>query len=267
MNRKEYVLGENKIFVEHLVPDEKKYSHPLLFIHGSFGGFFMWKMITSYLVNQGFECFALSLRGHKPSGDTDLSQVSMEDYVADIDLVINELELKDPVLIGHSMAGLLVLMHEKSFNKASAIVCIDPSPSLEIQGAGKDENIKKIPLVYNAMEAGMPTDPMEAMKALPDISKDMLMEMKEMLGNESGKARKDRKVGISIPKDSINKPLLFMSAELGKSVPFGVSPESTQKMSDYYGGELFEVKGATHPGIIMGTHTSEVIKKIENWLS
>ena len=96
----------------------------------------------------------------------------MDDYVADIDLVINELGLENPILIGHSLAGLLVLMHEKEFNKASKIISIDPSPSLEIQGVGNEEDIKKIPLVYNAMEAGMPADPMEAMKVLPDISKE-----------------------------------------------------------------------------------------------
>jgi len=59
MEKKEHILGENKIFVEHLIPDEKKFKNPLVFVHGSFGGFFMWSMITKYLSENGFECLSL----------------------------------------------------------------------------------------------------------------------------------------------------------------------------------------------------------------
>lgn len=266
MQRKEHTLGDNKIFVEQLIPDEKTFDYPLVFVHGSFGGFFMWKMITEYLVGKGFECFSLSLRGHKPSREIDLSQVGMKDYVDDIRLVTEELGLSNPVIIGHSMSGLTVLMYGKKYQETKAIVSIGPSPSLEVQGSGDIEAIEAIPLVYNAMEAGMPTDPMEVMKVLPDIPQEMLMKMKEMLGPESGKARRDRKRGISVPKESITMPTLMLGGELGKSVPFGVSFESTQKMSEYYGSKLVEVKGATHPGIIMGTHSGEVAMEIEGWL-
>jgi pimeloyl-ACP methyl ester carboxylesterase len=266
MQRKEHMLGDNKIFVEQLTPDKKTFEYPLVFVHGSFGGFFMWETITKYLAERGFECFSLSLRGHKPSGDIDLSKVGMKDYVDDISVVVNELGLKTPVVVGHSMAGLLVLMYGKESSGTKAIISIDPSQSLELQGVGDESAIEKIPLVYSAMDAGMPTDPMEIVKALPDIPQEMLMKMKDMLVSESGKARRDRKKGISIPKESLNMPILMIGAELGKSVPFGISLESTKKMSEYYSAELFEVKGATHPGIIMGTHATEVAEKIANWL-
>lgn len=267
MRKQEHSLGENKIFVEEFIPDDKQYKNPLVFVHGSFGGYFMWKMITSYLVEQGFECYALSLRGHKPSGEVDLAKVGMNDYVEDIALVINELKLKNPVVIGHSMAGLLVLMYEKKFDKTSAVISIDPSPTLEIQGKTDEEKIKSIPLVYTLMDVGMPTDPEKVMKALPDISQDMLMKMKETLGPESGLARRERKSGISISKESLKSSVLMIGAELGKSVPFGISIESTREMAEYYGTEFFEIKNATHPGVLMGKHAPEVAQIIEKWLS
>ena len=139
----------------------------------------MWNMIASVLVKNGFHCFVPSLRGHKPSGEVNLGDVGMSDYVDDIKSVSEELNLENPVVIGHSMAGLLVLMYAQD-NPTYAVISVDPSTSKEVQGDPDEEKIKAIPDVYNAMDAGLPMDEMEVMKMLPDMSKDMLMKMKEM---------------------------------------------------------------------------------------
>lgn len=266
MERKEYKIGARGIFVERMTPDRKTFEPVLLFVHGSFGGYFMWKAIGETLLAAGFECAFLSLRGHKPNPGVDLSKVGMKDYVEDIRDVVVALDLKNPVLIGHSMGGLLVLMYEKEFDELKALVSIDPSPSAEVQGRGREDDIQKIPLVYSAMDAGMPSDPVIAMKAMPDIPKEMLMQMKSMLGMESGLARRERKQGISIPKGSLRAPVLFVGGELGGSLPFGISFASTKKMADYYAAELSEIKGASHPGIVMGIKAKEVAEKIAAWL-
>jgi len=266
MNKKEHIIGDNKIFVEELIPEKEMFPHPLVLVHGSFGGFFMWKMIATALQKAGFHSYALSLRGHKPSGETDLGNISMEDYVDDITVVVNELHLEEPVVIGHSMAGLLVLMYAKG-NLVHAVISIDPSPSLEVQGSGDEEKIKTIPSVYTAMDVGMPSDSQKVMQALPDIPPETLMKMKDMLGPESGHARRDRKRGISVPKESLNAPILMIGAELGKSVPFGISLESTKKMAKHYNAKLVEIKGATHPGVLMGVHAGRVSESIISWLS
>jgi len=87
-----------------------------------------------------------------------------------------------------------------------------------------------------------------------------------MLGEESGKARRDRKRGISVPEGSISAPLLIMGAELGDSLPFGISLESSRNMAEYYNADFFEVKGATHPGMLMGEHSGKVVAKLTSWL-
>ena len=266
MENKEHVVGAGQLHVMELIPDEQAYENPLVLVHGSFGGFMMWQQIAHALVEKGFHIYALSLRGHKPNEEIDLGKVGMADYVDDIKLVTSELQLKNPVVIGHSMAGLLVLMYAKD-NSVSKVVAIDPSASAEVQGTVDPESIAKIPDVYTSMDAGMPQDPMEAMRALPDVPKEVLMKMREMLGQESGKARRDRKKGISIPKGSITAPILFLGAELGKSVPFGISPESTEKMSAYYDGKVIIIKGASHPGMLVGKQSKEVAETISSWLT
>jgi len=265
MEKKEYTLGPNKIFVEQRTPRNKTYLHPLVLVHGSFGGYWMWNMIADVLNEKGFETFAFSLRGHKPSAKIDLGAVSMMDYRDDLALVVEELKLKDPVVVGHSMAGCIVLMYAIG-NSVSAVVPIDPSPSVEVQGAKPEEEVEKIALVYDVFDAGMPREPSEVVEALPDVSQEMIMKMKDMLGPESGTARKDRKRGVSIPKEKLTAPALMLGAELGKSVPFGISAESTRKMAEYYDADYFEIQGATHPGMLIGKYAPTVAFRIVEWL-
>lgn len=264
MEIKQHTVGDNNIFVEETIPQKQTYPHPVVLVHASFGGYWMWNMIAPILAEGGFHTYALSLRGHKPSGG-ELTGAGMSDYEQDVADVVSEFTLKNPTVIGHSLSGLVVLMFARD-HETSAVVSIDPSPSLEVQGAGDPEKVKEIPDVYTPMDAGMPGTPEEMMKALPDISSEMLMKMKDMLGPESGQARRDRKVGISVPKGSIKSPLLIMGAELGDSVKFGISLQSSQKMAEYYGVEFEAVKGATHPGMVMGEKSGQVADHVTSWL-
>ena len=59
MDKKEHTLGDNKIFAEQLMPDKKRYENTLVFVHGSFGGYWMWNMIAPMLAERGFEILVL----------------------------------------------------------------------------------------------------------------------------------------------------------------------------------------------------------------
>lgn len=261
-----HTIGENKLFVEEYKPEEISFPRPVVLVHGSFGGGFMWKMIAPMLAENGMHTFVPTLRGHGMSGEVDLAQVGMQDYVDDVQETITHFSLKNPVIIGHSMAGLIAMMCGAQYG-ASAIIAIDPSQSKEVQGDLVDKAIiKSIPDVYDAMEAGMPMTPEDMSAAMPDIPEEMLMKMPEMLGKESGRARRDRKIGISVPKEKITMPILFVGAENGASLPFGISIEKTRAMAEYYNAPIVEIEGATHPGIIMGTHTPKTTEAILQWL-
>lgn len=233
----------------------------VLLVHGSFGTAMMWALYVPFLVEAGYRVIALDLAGHGAS-DGDLLEIDMDSYVDNVRDVIAA-ENIDPVLVGHSMSGLTVLMCAVA-GMASTIIAIDPSPSLEVQGGKSTDGI---PDVYDAVEAGMPTEPAAAMKALPDIAPEMLAKLGEMLGDDSGSARRQRKAGISIPKDVLDElDVLFFGAKLGKSIPFGISPESTEAMADYYEKQVYTITGATHPGILMGSQVGAVVEKILEFL-
>jgi len=94
-----------------------------------------------------------------------------------------------------------------------------------------------------------------------------LMLMKFKLGVESGVARSERKRGVSVSKESLTRPLLFVGAEFGTSLPFGIGIEKARMQANYYGATVFEIKGATHPGLLIGRHWKESAQKILDWLA
>ncbi|MBL4644438.1 MAG: hypothetical protein JKX80_01065 [Candidatus Pacebacteria bacterium] len=90
--------------------------------------------------------------------------------------------------------------------------------------------------------------------------------MKFSLKVESGVARSDRKRGVSVPKESLTQPLLFVGAEKGTSLPFGIGIEKVRAQAEYYGAPAVEVKGATHPGILIGKHWKDSANAVLQWL-
>jgi pimeloyl-ACP methyl ester carboxylesterase len=86
----------------------KKYIEPLLFIHGASVGAWMMQPFLTFFNQQGFDAYALSLRGHGQSDGLDqIDQFGLSDYVEDLNQTISQFQEK-PILIGHSMGGAVV---------------------------------------------------------------------------------------------------------------------------------------------------------------
>jgi pimeloyl-ACP methyl ester carboxylesterase len=82
---------------------------PLLFVHGAWHGAWCWQEhFIPYFTRAGFAVYALSLRGHGGSdGGERLRWTRIDDYVRDVESVVARLP-RHPVLVGHSMGGLVV---------------------------------------------------------------------------------------------------------------------------------------------------------------
>jgi pimeloyl-ACP methyl ester carboxylesterase len=81
---------------------------PLLFVHGSFCGGWIWaEHFLPYFAQAGWHCAALSLRGHGNSAGRDqIDSFGLADYVDDVLQAATGLE-RPPVIIGHSLGGLI----------------------------------------------------------------------------------------------------------------------------------------------------------------
>jgi pimeloyl-ACP methyl ester carboxylesterase len=257
----EHLIGENKLEVVEM-RSETSTKNPIVFVHMSWGAAWAFKMYMKYFSEKGYPCYVLSLRGHGKSGGT-VKGATMQNYVNDIAAVVDHFNLVNPIVLGHSMGGLLTLMYG-SQHPAAALISMDGSPTYDVTQTTIE---MKFPDAYTAVDAGMPILEMEAVEAFPDMDKGMIMKMKEMLGVESGVARAERKRGISVSKDSLHSPLLFVGAENGTSVPFGIGIEKAKAQAEHYNAPVVEIKDASHPGLLIGKHWMEATTAVADWLS
>jgi len=96
-------------------PDATPKQPPLLFVHGAFTDARIWDAnFLPYFAAQGYAAHAVSLRGHGLSeGQTQLHRWRLRDYVEDLSRTIADLPTA-PVLIGHSMGGMVVQKYLES---------------------------------------------------------------------------------------------------------------------------------------------------------
>ena len=78
-----------------------------------------------------YHVLSLDLRGHGDSEHVDPPQYFYEDYAADVNKAVEALDLKDFVLVGHSMGGMVSLVYAASYpGRVKKLVVVDTSLNL-----------------------------------------------------------------------------------------------------------------------------------------
>jgi pimeloyl-ACP methyl ester carboxylesterase len=90
-------------------PDGPQVGAPILLVHGAWHGAWAWEeTFLPYLASRGRRVLAVSLRGHGKSPlRGSLRRVRIRDYVDDVRRTVAAIE-PAPVIVGHSMGGLVV---------------------------------------------------------------------------------------------------------------------------------------------------------------
>lgn len=111
-------------------PSQPSSEPPILLIHGAWHGAWCWDVhFMDYFVRQGFAVHAVSLRGHgKSEGREKLRWTRIADYVEDVVTLAQSLP-KPPVVIGHSMGGLVVQKYLELYTAPAAVLLASVPPS------------------------------------------------------------------------------------------------------------------------------------------
>lgn len=112
------------------LPESDPRPTPLLFVHGAWHDAWCWaEHFLPYFAQHGYISYALDLRGHgKSQGHERLRWTSIANYVSDIEQVANQLE-RPPVLIGHSMGGLVVQKYLEKHAAPAAVLLASVPPT------------------------------------------------------------------------------------------------------------------------------------------
>jgi len=107
---------------------------PLLFVHGAWHGAWCWdEHFLPYFAGKGWDCYALSLRGHgKSEGGDKLRWTSIAAYVDDVHQVVATLP-EPPVIIAHSMGGFITQKYLENHALPGVVLLASIPPS----GSGK----------------------------------------------------------------------------------------------------------------------------------
>jgi pimeloyl-ACP methyl ester carboxylesterase len=110
-------------------PESQSHQTPLLFVHGAWHGAWCWiEHFLPYFAQHGYVSHAFNLHGHANSKEADhLRWTSIAQYVSDVAQVVNQLETP-PVLIGHSMGGLVVQKYLESHQLPAAVLLASAPP-------------------------------------------------------------------------------------------------------------------------------------------
>lgn len=193
-------------------------STPILFVHGMSHAAWCWaEHFLPYFARHGYASHALSLRGHGGSeGRERLHWTALYEYVSDLAQVAGQME-RPPVLVGHSMGGMVVQKYLES-NGTPAAVLLASVPPRGLGPATVRFSLRH-PLVF--MKANL-TMSMLPMFSTPQLARELLFSTSmpedklrtycSRLQDESYRAYLDM-MGLSLPRpERVTAPTLVMGA-------------------------------------------------------
>jgi pimeloyl-ACP methyl ester carboxylesterase len=208
-------------------PESATRSTPVLFVHGMWHGAWCWtEHFLPYFAQHNHPSYALSLRSHGASeGHERLRWASLADYVADVEQVVNKME-KVPVLIGHSMGGMIVQKYLESHQVPAAVLLASAPPkgllAATLRVAGRH------PLVFLKVNLTLSVYPVIG---TPSLCREMLFsaDMSEpeveayfaRMQDESYRAYLDMMI-LNLPRPKrVKAPLLVLGAVNDKAISVG----------------------------------------------
>src|SRR4029078_11978638 len=193
----------------------------ILLVHGAANGAWVWDAWRAALRPFGWEVNVLDLRGHGRSLPTDMTEVTMEVYVNDLESVCGQIAAaqgKHPVVGGGSRVGLVAMMYAAMSDDVPGLLLFAPSPPLEVQGRTPAGELRMYAVTPFGPEVyGVHVDDAEKSRAvMPDLTVEEIARVLERSAgaSESGLARRQRKAGISVP--SVAAPWMLIYGDEDK---------------------------------------------------
>jgi non-heme chloroperoxidase len=247
-------------------PRGRRAAAPLLFVHGAFTAAWCWaEHFLPFFAERGFAAHALSLRGHGTSaGRQQLDWHSINDYVDDVAETVGRLGAS-PVLVGHSMGGLVVQKYLERASVPAAVLMASVPPqgllSASIQLAMQMPDLFRD---MNAVFAGgrASAESLRQVLFAQPVELDALQRYYRMMQPESQRALWDmalfdlpQRWRMSVP------PLLVLGAELDALIP----ARFAEATAAYYGTHAEIFPGMGH-GMMLEAGWERVAQRVADWI-
>jgi pimeloyl-ACP methyl ester carboxylesterase len=235
---------------------------PLLFVHGYFGLAIAFERMMECLTAKGHRCVAIDLRGHGDSALTGkLGRVSIHDYADDVERVARQ--LGDPVIVGHSMGGLLAQLAAVR-GVAKGVVLMAPAPPrgipvLSFKLAIHQARYMPAILTSRVVVPGRSDIRALVLNRVPEAEQDKLL---DLLVPDSGFAARQMSVyGVPVDRTRVKVPMLVIAGDQDLFIPFS----RAERVAERYGAPLRQAIGRGHMLIIEPGY-EEICDWIAEWI-
>ena len=257
--------------VPHVIsrlPGSGARRHPLLFVHGAWHGAWCWdEHFLDWFAARGWECHALDLRGHgETPADPSLRRQRIKHYVDDLSSAVDRLD-RPPVVVGHSMGGLVVQRFSEGREDIPACVLLAPVP---IGGVWRATFRVATRHPVRFLQTHL-TWRLWPIVATPDLARDVFFteDMPDgdverfhgLLQDESYLAYLDMLVGTRPRPALIPAPVLVVVAERDRLFSVG----SLTRTARAYGSEPVVIPGAGHD-LMLDPRWEQAAVAISSWL-
>lgn len=201
-------------------------SLTLVFLHYFGGSALEWQSVMAQLADQ-YRCVAVDLRGHGDSAAPETGY-SVADMADDIQGLIQEMAIRNFVLIGHSMSGKVVLeLASRQPAGLQRLLLLSPSPPVPepISDTDRQEMIK----THGQQTAAEETFAKITAKPLSESAKAQIIADNLRTSDVAWTAwlTLGSKENISEHMPSINVPVHILVGTKDKAILPGVQPEMT----------------------------------------
>ena len=213
----------------HYIDWGNHHNPPILLLHGFLSHAHTWSRLAES-IRMDYHVLALDQRGHGASEWADAGAYSIDDHFTDLAGFIDLLDLKDLILIGHSMGGRNALFYAACRPELiKGLILVDSRP------ANTDESILALKQFLETFRKGSdPGSAYHASEALPQYDPSLIT------GAEQGGYRVEPLWPFM---ENLNCPTLIIR---GEKSTFVSDCEAEMMNRLIPGSERVEIKGASH---------------------
>jgi pimeloyl-ACP methyl ester carboxylesterase len=266
-------LREDVVKIEILkaLPATPSAEPPVLFLHGAFSGAWVWaEHVLDFMAERGHAAYALSFRGHgRSEGREDLARYGLADYADDVRTAIRYIGCP-PVLVGHSMGGL-VAQRCLGRERLAGLALMAPVPPEGVMAANAHTvlrdpwllaEIARTAAVGSGQSAHASSDLRRMMVAddlPPALANTYLLRMQ----NESRRALAE----VQVPSFCLSAACLGVPAlVVGREGDHFISPAALRRTAWFHGAALHTLPGEAH-ALMLEAHWREPATLLAHWLA
>jgi pimeloyl-ACP methyl ester carboxylesterase len=237
---------------------------PLLFVHGMWGGAWVWERWLSFFAARGWDAYALNLRGRARSRPVaDIGRVVLADYVDDAASAARR--LGHVIVIGHSMGGLIAQALAARIDPIG-VVALTPAAPRGIwalrSAALVMATLRHLPALARSRPL-MPSRRLMTRLALGELPPGEREAVYRRLVPESARSARDIALrGVAVDADAVRCPMLVVAAGRDRITP----PSVVRRVAHRYGATLYEYPELGHM-VPVEPRWRDVAFDVSAWLS